>query len=247
MRRVLCTIGLSLGVVALGVLWQAAAQADMIVSHVGSNDPATEGFTLTAAGGSQGTLAASTDSGVDNWRITEAQYSNQDYYSRAISSTGLGDLASMGWTATFTVAVFTPGTGASWATDLEMNTATRGYYLQVGTDSEGKQSLYKYAGGFVELTSGLSAGFHTYKMVAAAGATTIDILVDGASVATWDGNVINATTGLLYFGRGSAAAPSCSAGFSEVSLATTIPEPATVTMAVTGLLGLLAYAWRKRR
>ncbi len=35
--------------------------------------------------------------------------------------------------------------------------------------------------------------------------------------------------------------------FQIIGAATTIPEPSTIMMVVTGMIGLLAYAWRKRR
>ena len=40
----------------------------------------------------------------------------------------------------------------------------------------------------------------------------------------------------------------CSYGnVDSLRLTATVPEPATVTLLVTGLIGLLAYAWRKRK
>ena len=35
--------------------------------------------------------------------------------------------------------------------------------------------------------------------------------------------------------------------FDDVGISSVVPEPSTIALLTTGLLGLLAYAWRKRR
>lgn len=49
-----------------------------------------------------------------------------------------------------------------------------------------------------------------------------------------------------WAGQTGGAGSQCKYGLDSVSL-TAIPEPATVGMTITGILGLLAYAWRKRK
>ena len=56
MNRVFCTIALTFAVVAFVAGLQGSAQAAVIVAHVGSTDPGTEGFTLVNGGGVNGTV-----------------------------------------------------------------------------------------------------------------------------------------------------------------------------------------------
>lgn len=73
-------------------------------------------------------------------------------------------------------------------------------------------------------------------------ADSVDLLKNGVSV------LASPETSVVL--TGPVAAVMCcygnaSCGFGSVSVAT-VPEPATVTVLATGLLGLVCYAWRKR-
>ena len=249
MYRVFCVIALAFSVVVFVAGLQGSAQAGLIVSHTGSSNPTGEGFTLTV-GDTQGAFSASTDWGLNDWQMAETAGQNLDYYTHALSSTDLANMSSKGWTATFTMAEDRPNTQGTWASDQEVDTPTRNYVIAVGTDSNHLQSLWTVIGSsFTEVASGYSWAFHTYTLTAAANSTTVTLSVDGTSVGTWAGATGGGgTTGLFEFGRGSEVAPTSTLNFAEASLATaTVPEPAALTLLVTGMIALLAYAWRKRK
>jgi hypothetical protein len=76
----------------------------------------------------------------------------------------------------------------------------------------------------------------------------LDILSTGVNLYR-NGSLIDSETSVIAWGvheMAAYAAAGCSLQINRVS-AGAVPEPGTVVLSLTGLVGLLAYAWRKRR
>jgi hypothetical protein len=86
----------------------------------------------------------------------------------------------------------------------------------------------------------------TMKIVADEAAHTAALYIDGSQVGTTI-SYINASTD-RFVGMGyRPVAGNGYARFDDLSVTATIPEPGALVLSISGLLGLLAYAWRKRR
>jgi hypothetical protein len=256
MNRVLCRTALFLSIVALMVAMCGSAQASLIIGHYYSYDPATEGWTGVNGGVSAGTVGPSIDSGVYNWKMAETSNASQDYYTTTITSAQQTAMATDGWTAEVKVNAFTSGVSSDWANYFEVDTPLNTYVLEFKTDAGGNPLLYQ-GYPFVQIPIGsVGPGFHTYAMTAAPGSSNVTVSVDGSPVLTGWSGVASWGSGMLW-GRGSALAATSTFGYEEAVLytgstapawpAVPTPEPSTIVLLMTGMVALLAYAWRRRR
>ena len=196
-----------------------------------------------------GTLGTSNDYSVPDWKMHDVIYRSEDYYLKTLSSDNLSAMSSEGWTAQVTVAGLTQNIDENtWASAFEVDTATHKWVLGFGTDNSYYPLLAERTGSTwtdIPLPGTVGPGFHTYAMTAAAGSNLVTVSVDGTPFLTgWSGTT-GTYTGQMWFGNGTETAPTATYAYSGVSL--TVPEPATITLLVTGMIGLLAYAWRKRK
>jgi hypothetical protein len=120
-------------------------------------------------------------------------------------------------------------------------------------DSSGAwEVLYNSGSGFVG-KSGTITGKTSYAVqlqVDETGATrTAAFVVDGNTLGTIDWDPGAGTNRYIGIGYNITPAASSRGIWHDFSLTGTVstPEPSTLMLLVTGLIGLLAYAWRKRR
>jgi hypothetical protein len=255
MYRVLCTIGSVCCVVVLVAGLQGSAQASVLFATSGTADPVSNGLTLfSQTVPEDGPNAALQYAGTDGlgWTMDTVSVSGHTAYNRynyTIGATDLSDMGKYGWTSTVRTQVLYAPTANWWYNQFTVHTASRQYELYLGADASGTPWLKGYEAGAIsgDYLAGLNLapGYHTYTMSAAAGSpTSIDVQVDGIHRATFSGDTSLGNPGLVVFGTGSANAQQIE--FTTWSL-TAAPEPATLTMLVTGMIGLLAYAWRRRK
>ena len=259
MRRFLQVLLGAFVVVALS----ATVQATTIGQTSGETDPATEGFSLDGTAGT-----GVSDGGTAAWKMDAAW----GRYGTPISSAQATDMSTNGWVAQETVrmgvagldpSVPKPGTTNDWLVGLGMmevsptDSGPGTYSLGLGTDASGNPTVWQWdenytasatltqIGGTVTGT-----GYHTYKLVQQPGAATAELYVDSAPFAA-----ITPTAG---FGAARYMIGNTASSFytnpvgvylAAASLSTGVPtpEPSALVLLATGLLGLLAYAWRKRR
>jgi hypothetical protein len=252
MRRLLQGAMVALFLVATS----AAVRADILAQHLGNADPTGEGFVqnLGTAGN------AIDDGGTAAWEIN----AGKTRYIADISSQ-VSVLESSTWEmhGTLRDAV------------IPFDRATAGIYMELSYGSGAAAKSYAISvgsrmvpdpnevmvGQVTDINTGAvvgamnvgawGAGYHTYKIAKeSATSDNVNFYVDGGWQATFGPNTGAGTiSDLNRFVWGASATldtDNADARWSAVTLQTTVPEPSTVALLVTGVLGLIAYAWRKR-
>ena len=251
MRRLSQALTCGLLVVALS----AAVQAEIIAQHVGKTDPLTEGFTN---GGGSGITDTAVSPSVDAWNITGGAFRRFSY---ALTTEQVDTMTTDGWVASMTVRdVLTPDDALDYGIYFEVTTKTgatpawRTYVLMLGSDASGNPVLYQKHGIYganpstpITLNGISGAGYHTYSIVYDPGGSTeyAQLFVDDLYQTNLVGSTSNTGSSRFLWGCSDAGAVA-DANWSSVKLST-IPEPGSLLLLTTGVVGLLAYTWRKRR
>lgn len=237
------------------VAFSATVHATVIGQHVGSAAPTTEGFSL------QGVFGTGVDDGgTAAWQV-DAVWGR---YIQNLSAEQLTSMSTDGWTLQETVRM--GNAGLNWDNEnrmsgigaMEVATDTFGdcvYSIGLGTDASGNPIVYQFNENHTPNAHSLlgtvtGTGYHTYTLSHATGAANANLYVDGTFMTTvtpTDGfgvarYLIGNTAG-AYDGS-----PAVGAYFAGASLSTgfIVPEPTTLTLLMTGVVGMLAYAWKRR-
>lgn len=234
--------GLVAVVVAIGCT--TSIRADVIVDF--SASPTTLGF--STGGNVNPDTMLNTSTGV--WDVSLAGGAAPDGQS---STYGLSSLP-----ATFTTNVVSGyatiafSGGSSNLDDrtivfMSSGAISGGYAFSVAFAPGAITGYLKDAGGYNIAVSNNDGAYHTYGWSLNRVDQTLSITFDGAAVgnATYDVSGNWAAEEILYFGdatRGSAHAEAWDCWAIQ-----TVPEPSAIALSAGGLLGLLCYAWRKRK
>lgn len=224
--------------------------AGVICTHSGNTDPLSEGFTL-ATEGAGFTMGPGPDS--SSWRVqnpgSPAEYNNVKYD----HSTSAADWSDpTGWTATMT-AKLNSGPGAMSAMFL------------AGTWSDGNWiiGLNDGTGGFTEgiynnwgppwvkdlvYAMDVTDAYHTYQILYDPATTgQAAVYVDGSPVGTIKPHSPGSGQKLFRFIT-SEYPGDVQYSFAQLETGQhVIPEPGTLALLATGLMGLALYAWRRRK
>jgi hypothetical protein len=250
-------LGLFVAVALTGVV-----QATVIGQHVGSTDPTTEGFSLDGTAGT-----GVDDSGTAAWK----EDTTWGRYGKSISSGQASDMATNGWVAQQTVRMGVagldpnsnrPGTASKWLVGLglmEVSPTDSGpgtYSLCLGTDTSGNPTVWQWDENYTasatltQIGTVTGTGYHTYKLVQQPGVGTANLYVDNSLMAAIT-PVAGFGAARYMIGNTASSAYTDPVGvyIAGASLSTGIPtpEPCAFVLICTGMLGLLAYAWRRRR
>jgi hypothetical protein len=230
-------------IVLCGVLVCAAtANATLIAQHYGDTDPTTEGWTAD----NTSTITVGPGSDSKPYWDTKATSPNWGRYVVNPTTAQAAEGNTNGWTMNITVA---PLGGSTSNPTQEV-----GYY---NGNSTNNRWIFQIAVGsgyssYVMLNSTLiatlpgDAGYHTWTEVYDPTTQLVAISMDGGPTLASIAGQTHANAPFFYFGC--AEGSSGEAQWNQVSLATnSIPEPSAVILLGTGVLGLLAYAWRKHR
>jgi hypothetical protein len=253
MRRFVQVLLVGLVVAALS----PSVQATVLWQHTGSADPTTEGFTVDSIS-HDGTGAAIDDGGVAAWNITGT--SAMLRYNQPLGST-LTDMATQGWYVDWKVrSTLTTDWASKCHTYLEVTNSQKTYNVIVGPDS-GDLYVYGADGGFgaynqIYTAAGAATAWHTYRLAVDAGGNNnspAHFYADGVYQTDISPLAFPyVPNGRFVWGNsGSAGGGLGDANWADVTFGLgappAVPEPSTLALSVTALLGLLAYAWRKRK
>ena len=225
--------------------------------------PSTEGWTETGAAASgptpNVTLAGVTDGGTRGWRIQDDSSTNNPGYYQSLTAAKYESMFDMGWAFRAKVKVVAGEGLAFWS--VSSANAPAGWHVaggagnmngfqvdRVNGDQFQVKLLQNPATPIVNLGAGSANDFHNLELLGRAGSNVFDFLVDGQirfSTTISDAAGMEGFENRAMFNSGDTAGTGRNVLWNEVSLIVA-PEPNMLSLAGTGLLTLVVYAWRKR-
>jgi hypothetical protein len=229
-------------------LFPSGAQAAVIASHYGQLDPVNEGW--QSVGSMSG---APINDGLNAWQMDDNSTGPDNFgiqYVFPTSSSVVSDAMTKGWVLDFNVKVLDAmnstsmhiafgGDGTSFNFDFRPSITNQGNQcFTLGSTS----SLGGADSGYDTTGSGLSYQHYTIVYDPAVSAAKV-YLNGGLVVSNWVAGAANGDPGIEVW-TGSSRTGEMRLASLEFSA---VPEPSVVSLFATGVFGLLAYAWRKRK
>jgi hypothetical protein len=253
--------GLICAIVAATAATGSTARANFLLTHQGSADPLTEGFTghvVFGAGSTFGPIAD--DGGYAAWRVTGLGQSSQyAYTSGAFNASQFADVANQGFTLTM-VARALPGIAPTYdathpvaIAGAGLNIGTQRFDIALGLNSSGDTVAFFFTAddavgpGSSLVGAGPSYalpgnGYHTYSLVYSPTTHLADLSIDGISrIQGYSGNTTFKSNVGLYFGASSGGQGNFS--FVQVS---SVPEPSSLVLCALAGLGIVVIFCRNR-
>jgi hypothetical protein len=261
MSRSICTFILVLGVACFVAGPQTAnAAAVTLITHAGNTDPTLENWVKVDNGiGSTGSAATTDTTSEACWALWVPDATNNSRYVPSSSIMAMDDMPAIRAGGYVADVKFQDRNGQTVSDDsqvMHVDDGTNVYQIQLfGAAHGGKDvqaiTLNGTGGGTFYATDTQNWVAKTVEIRVAPGASTADVYLGGTEVATgWAGVPSTAGGDPFAFGWGGNISSSpkttfyVSASFTALNQ---VPEPNSIVLFVTGLIGLLAYAWRKGR
>lgn len=232
----------SIGAAALAIA-TAEVRAQVIISHSGSTDPATEGWTRTSpTSGNVGAVTNDLGAGTAAWHVDDNSTVATNYYNFTPSGSLIAQGAAQGWTMSATMRLTTSAPHIGFM----------GFGYQDGTkdweiyaeQTAGNDFVVRFYGvGAPSFAlSGQGNDYHTISMVFDPGSSTVDVFIDGVErISNFAGATYEVTQ--IFFGGGSSNNMG-EANYSAVQFSA-VPEPST-TAAILGAVALAGVAVVRR-
>lgn len=230
----------------------APANATVIISHLGANDPTTEGWTQNGSDPLVNVGPSINDggTGLDAWIVDDNGTSSGDFtsYSASLTAPEVTEAFSRGWILSGTIRVADANDSLDQAISLLLNTGTQRYHLTFGSDSDGDAIVQVCETGLCEsgdgtsfTSEGLGSAFIEYELIYNPIAGNADLFVNGVEQISDYTGIASATPARVLFGS-SSSNDTGDGRFNAVQF-TIVPTPSAVFSILLGL-GILGY--RKR-
>jgi hypothetical protein len=218
------------------------ANATVIAQHAGLADPTTEGW--TAENISDITVGPGSDSH-DYWD-TKATAGHWGRYTMDPTSAQAAEGNTYGWTLNITVAPVGGNTAypTQQVTYYNGNSTNNRWVFQIAAGAGSTSYVLLNETPVLSLPG--DKGYHTWTETYNPTTQRVALSMDGGPTLADVAGQTHANAPFLYFGcvEGTAG----EAQWSEVTFTTNhVPEPSAVMLLAMGVVGLLAYAWRRRR
>lgn len=225
--------------------------------------PTTQGWTETGNADRGLTpdvvLASTTDSGTVAWKIKDDSTTYSPGYRQPLGSANFQSMFDKGWEFTANVKVLAGSARAAWSVTAANapagwdvaggNGNISGFQIErVGSNQFKVQLCQNDDLAGVTLEPGSADEFHTLKLVGQAGSDSFSLFVDGqfqGASTIVSGAGLAGFTDIAMFDCG-AAGTGQEVLWNSVSL-TVLPEPGASVLLITGILGIGAYGWCKRK
>lgn len=232
--------------VLLGFLCgECSGQGTLIARHLGANDPATEGFSLSRTPGASLAPVAGGPAG-GAWSIGLSSLSEAALYSRVLTPQEQGLMSSVGWTLSLTLQVIPPYNSSIFGMFAEIFTGSQHFLIDFGATSTGDPRVgVNLSPAYPEVTlTGAGPGYHNYQLRFDAATQDASLWVDGAERIDRITDPYSLGQRSVTWGGGQRGSPIINANWSEVTLSI-VPEPSGVSLLMCG--GLLLFWCRARR
>ena len=225
----------SLTVTAIG------AQASLIASHAGMNDPATEGFTAVASPGPS-VLANGTgidDGGTPAWSLDTGVAGEELTYEQTLTAQEISDAQTLGYTIRANVRIPTADKALSSDGMVWAQVGDDWWLMRWKTDVSSNPTVVIHGHATEQFVSG--SGYHLYELVVDPGGLNANLFVDGGLSIT-SISPQNNPGGVFLFGDYDSGTPGTVINYNRVEFEI-VPEPGAFTMLLAGL-GVLSVARR---
>ena len=216
---ILVTVGLSDPASGQGVLYQ----------HLGANDPANEGFTLSTSGSGGTTGPILDDDGVDAW-ATQVGSGGTLWYSRDL------DVALMSqndWVLSLTLRVVEPGPYYNNSfVRVQMGSSGYNLWFSAQTDGDPIVRVGQFSTGPVYVLDGGGPGYHDYQLKYQTELGSAELWVDGVMQMN-DIAPISLNGSALLWGENQAGPSHVNWGMVSLQI---VPEPSAVGLLFAGLV-----------
>ena len=249
-----------LGFVAVSVMLISALAVPAVaasIEHVGTADPATEGFGLLGVG--TYAVGPGSSTGMNHWPIDATGQEQGKYVGYRASGTTMEDILTdaNGWFMTATVKIVTADiTGSGNAPFFGVRDPSNWWQLSfIDTGDEATTGVYVQdeTPAFLLVEAVDISAYNTYKMVydpagGTAGTGSIDVTVNGGTATTYAradviavANVVN-----VNFGDFNSSPGGSLSHWNHVEFAS-VPEPSSLVLLAGGIVGLVLNRRRNRR
>ncbi len=226
-----------------------SAPAAYVFTHSGSNDPASEGWTVLGPGSNvtAGPVTNDLGTGLNAWNVNDPTTGGGStlQYQMFPTNSQATQALNFGWQMDIRLRVVNTPDAPDASISVEYFDGLARFGLEIGSTANGDPTVDFFLTNSSFTFTGGGSGYHLYSVRYNPGTSTAALYIDGIQRLT---NVAGSATGaapeIAWGARGSATAGN--GNYNLVQL-TIVPEPSTWAFSLAGVVPLVALrGWRKK-